>query len=338
MKSNLILFFCLLSIQWSLAQNISGRWEGYLDQSSGASSMDGYKDYWERGLWKKGTKTHDLQLTFKYNEKKKSYTGEYYINEAIKKAHFARFAIKASVFNQKVRYSTTSKIFETKNTLNLGFCYNQATLNWSEDGKYEYLEGKWRGWNDDKRSCAPAHIWVRRRKRNYSPPPKPPVVVAKKPVPPPSPVVKKEEPIEPLDKVDTVEILTVDSIAVDTVHPKPPVVPNFNNRKLIVKETIHVPKDSIWIHVWDSNREDGDIISLEFNGQLILKKYTLSLQKKGFRVALNKGENVLTLIAHNLGEIPPNTAAVEIEREEGKKLIVLESDMDSSELIKIIRE
>lgn len=341
MKSIFIFLICAIGIECGLAQNISGRWEGYLDQSKGASSNDGYKDYWERGLWKKGTKTHNLQLTFVYNQKKRRYTGEYYINEAIKKAHFARFAITATFSSQKVRYTTTSKIFETKNTLNLGFCYNQATLKWSEDEQYEYLEGEWRGWNDDRRACAPAHIWVRRKKRNYKPPqPEPtPAIVAQKDSPQIVPTKVKEPVIE--EKTVVVEEKKIPiKKPVQVVAPQPtPIVvqEDYSKRKLITKETVHVSKDSIWIQIWDSNREDGDIITLTFNGKTLTEKHTLTNQKKGFHVLLNKGENVLTLIAHNLGTIPPNTAAIEIEREEGKKLIILKSDMDSSESIKIIK-
>lgn len=342
MKAIIIVFIFFLGNQWTFAQNIAGRWEGYLDQSKGASAIDGYKEYWERGLWKKGTKTHDLQLTFTYNKQKKRYTGEYYINEAVKKSHFARFAIRASVHSQKVRYSTTSKIFETKNTLNLGFCYNEATLTWSEDDKYEYLQGKWRGWNDQKRACAPAHIWVRRKKRIATPPSPPPT-----PTPPSPPVVVKKDPpkvkkVTPVPTIDSIVSPSIDSSLIPSKVDSPSIViapePDYQKRTLITKETMHLSKDSIWIDIWDGNREDGDIISLEFNQQLILKNYTLTKQKKRCRVALQKGVNILTLIAHNLGEIPPNTADLEIERHEGKKHLSLESDMDSSESIKIIRE
>ena len=145
-----ILSILLLGLINLSAQDINGQWEGYLDQSAAASKMSGYQDYWKKGLWKKGDKTHNLKMTFKYNEKKKAYTGEYYINEKVNPAHYARFAIRATISSKnKVRYTTTSKVFETKNTLNVGFCYNSATLNYSEDDQYEYLEGSWRGWNDD---------------------------------------------------------------------------------------------------------------------------------------------------------------------------------------------
>jgi hypothetical protein len=105
-----------------------------------------------------------------------------------------------------------------------------------------------------------------------------------------------------------------------------------------MKELMTVSKDSITVDVWDGNREDGDIISLVFNGKVLLEKHVLTKSKKSFRVALQKGQNVLTLIAHNLGDIPPNTAALEVERNEGRKKITLSSDMLKSESILIMKE
>lgn len=320
MKTSLICFILLICFQLSIAQNIGGRWEGYLDHSKGASSKDGYKDYWERGVWKEGTQTHNVELTLQYNKKKNHYTGAYYTEEAAKKTHYARFAVRAEVDKNYISYKTTSKIFETKNQLNPGFCFSEAQLTWSQDKKYEYLEGVWTGWDDKKRACASAHIWLRRKKRFKDTPE--PVLAA-------------------VEKIDTVVEMNI----VTPPKPKDPPVKEplvkketYANRKQIVKETMHVPKDSIWIQVSDSNREDGDIISLEFNGKILIKEYTLTSKKKGFRVKLKPGINTLTLVAHNLGEIPPNTAAIEVERAEGRKLIVLESDMDTSESIQIIKE
>ena len=158
---------CLFFVTSAHSQDLTGAWEGYLDQSKEAAKIDGYKDYWKKQFWKKGEKTHVLKLTFKYNEKKNIYTGEYYIIETVHAAHYAKFAIKATFSNNKASYNTTTKIFETQNTLNTSFCHSKATLNYSEDEGYEYLEGEWMGWNDASRACAGAHVKVRRKKDGY---------------------------------------------------------------------------------------------------------------------------------------------------------------------------
>jgi hypothetical protein len=325
----------LYGFQLAFSQDIIGdSWEGYLDQSAAASKMDGYKDYWKKGIWKKGKKSHDLKLTFKYNEKKKKIIGEYYINEVVKKAHYGRFSLEATVSNKKVRYKTTGKIFETKNQLNLGFCHSSATLTYNEDKYYEYLEGEWRGWNDASRACAGAHVWVRRKKKGVEPPPepKPPVLVEEKDT-------VKEPELVIVEKIDTLVEMKIDTLATIPVPPEPPIVQkDYSDRKLLTKDKMYVSKDSILVQIWDANRVDGDIVSLQFNGKLILKNYLLTSIPKSVIVYLKQGENVLTLIAHNLGAIPPNTAALSIEREEGHKTIILKSDMDQSESIIILKQ
>lgn len=328
MKCTLLLFLvAILGIRGLMAQdvNITGRWEGYLDQSEAASKMEGYKIYWDEGVWRKGVKTHKLRLTFKAAKRNEnSHEGEYYINDALNKAHYGRFAIKGTFRNGALHYETTSKIFEVKNRLNFGFCYSKATLKWSEDANYEYLEGTWKGWDEDGTPCADAHVRLRRRKRV----PTPPVVEDTIPTPPPveePPVAVKEEPKEE---------------AKSTPPPQPPVIPlgDPSLRRSVTKDQLHVDKDSIDIAVWDDNRADGDIISLVYNGKVLLKEYTLTKARQRFRVKLRPGKNVITLIAHNLGEIPPNTAAIEVERNEGRKRVILESDMDKSESIIIYKE
>lgn len=333
MKRASLLFICLFPL-FLLAQevNLTGRWEGYLDQSASASKMKGYQVYWEKGIWKKGVKTHKLRLTFKAPERKsKYYKGEYYITNSLNKAQYGRFAIKATYKNGIVEYETTSKIFEVKNRINTSFCYSTAKLKWSEDQYYEYLEGEWEGWNEDRRACASAHVWLRRRKRVPTPPPPPPVEVEDTtPVAEP-PVVVETPPTPPTPPTPVV---------VDTPPVESPVIPagDPSLRQAITKERLYVNKDSISISVWDDNRVDGDIISLVYNGKVLLSNHTLTKAPKAFRVKLQPGRNIITLIAHNLGEIPPNTAAVEVERNEGKKRVVLESDMDKSESIVILKE
>ncbi|MCS7072987.1 MAG: hypothetical protein NZ108_00820, partial [Bacteroidia bacterium] len=65
---------------------------------------------------------------------------------------------------------------------------------------------------------------------------------------------------------------------------------------------------------------DGDIISLFYNGELILERFTL--QKKPKAIIINVPENgkpsYLIMKAHNLGRVPPNTARLTIH--DGKKI------------------
>jgi hypothetical protein len=325
----LCLFFASNSL--SFAQDLNGLWTGYLDQSAAASKIKGYKVYWDKGFWKKGEKTHKLQLTFEYDEKKKYFLGSYLITETVNQAHYARFDLRATFNNNQAKYTTTHKDFETQNTLNTSFCHSTATLNYSEDEGYEYLEGAWRGWNDQSKTCAAAHIRVRRKKPGY--------------VEPEITKLSQEDSLEleslaMLEPIDTVVTMLVkEKQELPAKKDTDDVEDNsVQTRKLVTKETLRiVTKDSLVLKIWDSNRVDGDIVSLDLNGQLILESYKLTSIPKLIKIPLNKGENIVTMFAHNLGDIPPNTAALLIEREEGFKTIILKSDMGQSESVKILK-
>lgn len=312
----LVLFLCLHSLQ---AQDVSGTWSGYMDQTEEAIRSEAYKEYWEKGIWKKGVKTHQVKITLAYDKKKEKYTGEYFIHETLKKGHFARFELEATYENKQLSYQTPTKLFEVKNSLNMGFCFSAAELVWSEDTYYEYLKGDWEGWGDQNQACAPGKMVLRRLKDPNNVPPTPEVVEA------------AEEPATPEIPETPIPSLTSEA-------PQSSTLQHYNTRSKITKEVMTVGKDSISIEVWDGNREDGDVISLVFNGKVLLEKHPLTKNKSSFRVALQPGQNILTLIAHNLGDIPPNTAALEVERNEGRKKITLSSDMDKSESILIIKD
>ena len=94
------------------------------------------------------------------------------------------------------------------------------------------------------------------------------------------------------------------------------------------------------INIWDDERVDGDTLSINFNGKWILKNHHLSKEKKTLLLSLKKNqENEIIFHAVNLGEEPPNTAAVQLEYDNGiKKEFNMRSDFDSNGIIKIIHK
>ncbi|HKC69643.1 MAG TPA: hypothetical protein VKG26_15505 [Bacteroidia bacterium] len=124
-----------------------------------------------------------------------------------------------------------------------------------------------------------------------------------------------------------------------TVRPEDWVsVKKINGRHVDVQKTITVPTDLVTAYVWDEGLVDGDQISLYLNGQLILENYTLAKAKKQIPLHLVAGTNYLTMQAVNLGTVPPNTAAIEIDDSNSKRhqTLTLISDMQKSGSIKII--
>jgi len=65
--------------------------------------------------------------------------------------------------------------------------------------------------------------------------------------------------------------------------------------------------DSLALEIWDGWTVDGDVVSLELNGQTLLNHVKLSEVKLHFVVPLSKGKNTLLLSLHEEGFDPPNT-------------------------------
>ena len=92
------------------------------------------------------------------------------------------------------------------------------------------------------------------------------------------------------------------------------------------------------IKIWDDDKVDGDVVSLNLNGIWILKNYRLKKQAKNIIIDLPEDSNELILYAESLGEMPPNTAAISIWNGKEKiKSLVLNSDKGRNEAIKILK-
>lgn len=103
-----------------------------------------------------------------------------------------------------------------------------------------------------------------------------------------------------------------------------------NTRKITV-DSIHLV-----IEIFDHKIQDGDIISLNFNGDWILEKQSIQTKPMSIKLKLNEtGKNYLLLHAENLGRQPPNTLGISYYYKGLKKLIILESDLNASEMIEI---
>lgn len=111
-----------------------------------------------------------------------------------------------------------------------------------------------------------------------------------------------------------------------------------HQRPLEVQETYTVQGEHIKISIADDAQEDGDILSLIFNGQVILDTYQLEKRKKILKIPMTQKENYLVVYAHNEGSIPPNTIAIKVESLYGQKDFKLRSNMNTSAALKIMLE
>lgn len=101
-------------------------------------------------------------------------------------------------------------------------------------------------------------------------------------------------------------------------------------------EKLEFKSTKIEIRVWDDKILDGDIISLYLNDSLILSEYEITKTLKKLNLTVPNGSVCyLTLYAHNLGTIPPNTANVSISDGITEKKIELKSDLYKSASVEL---
>ena len=104
---------------------------------------------------------------------------------------------------------------------------------------------------------------------------------------------------------------------------------------VIEKGTLQVKKRKMTISVWDHNTVDGDIISLKLGDEWILTEYELTSKKNTFDATLLGFSQDLVLYAHNVGMVPPNTVTISVFDGLTTQRVSLESNMETSEAIKI---
>lgn len=120
----------------------------------------------------------------------------------------------------------------------------------------------------------------------------------------------------------------------------PVAIQKFVTRKKINQGEIPMVGDSVELNFYDNAEIDGDSISLFLNGKLLFNHVLLSAQAYTFKLAtkdLPTGSE-LTMVAENLGSIPPNTAYMMAVVDGQRYSARLESTEQSSGVIKLVRK
>jgi hypothetical protein len=143
-----------------------------------------------------------------------------------------------------------------------------------------------------------------------------------KPVEPQRPISRGQEgePELPAPKPGMVVIATPSEpkplpITIGTKAEPPVVRPLTIEEKFTIREKevaleIPVTGDSIELRFYDNAQVDGDSISLFLNGRLLFQHIRLTEQAYTIKLPVQElgASNELTMVAENLGSIPPNTS------------------------------
>ncbi len=143
-----------------------------------------------------------------------------------------------------------------------------------------------------------------------------------------------------LPEVSEVAATVQQAVVTEMKEPNQPALqpekPRLPFRTVEVQHRFKGKGKTVKIKIWDDRGEDGDIVTLFFNGKEILSDYLLTNRKKSLSVTVMPGqENLLVLFAHNLGKQPPNTAAFELKDGGKKATFRIYSDLGKSGAISI---
>lgn len=190
-------------------------------------------------------------------------------------------------------------------------CIKSARLEfYRHNGKY-HLEGDWQGTGHvSDVPCIPGKIHLTK-------------------------IVEEELVMEEAQTIN-VNFESTDKGPVEVKFDRNDQVKKIRDRKVESGKVIKVDSTYLSITVYDHKRNDGDIISLNYNGNWILEQYRINNEEHHVDVFLDpdkKVKNYLILYAHNLGESPPNTVAVIIDDGKKRQRFILNSDMNTCDVI-----
>jgi hypothetical protein len=144
------------------------------------------------------------------------------------------------------------------------------------------------------------------------------------------------------EKEKTKEPAVEEPVAVARVKNAPPLTieEKFKTRTKVFATEIPVSGDSIELRFYDNAQIDGDSISLFLNDKLLFQHIRLTDKPYTVRLPVSdlSSENELTMVAENLGAIPPNTSYMVAMVGEKKYTANLASTENSSAVIRLKKE
>jgi hypothetical protein len=228
-----------------------------------------------------------------------------------------------------------------------GTCIMNYDLLYTRSGKEEFLEGTYLGKQEVKEGknpfewgdCGGGKVFLRKvttsefyiepglRPKKFEPKknPKPGPPASNKPVTPPP--VKKPAP-QPKKNTGTIRkndappaTVKVDSIRKETPEitkiPTKPVTITpaiLKTRENKLAESIIVTNPDVKVKLYDNGEIDDDTISVYLNKRLVLSNKRLTASPLTLHLNMEEEDDQeLTMVAENLGRIPPNTSLMIVE-------------------------
>lgn len=318
------LLFCASTLP---AQDLTGIWRGYFVTESG----DQYK--------------YEVQLDQSQKKSLSGVTYSYLDTRFYGKATFAGNFTKAT----NAALVQEIKTVEVRMAGGSIACIMKCRLVYSQSGKEEFLDGVYTSTYEKtdptygvKRggNCGGGTVHLRkvptsdfyvepflRTKKPVQAVPKKDSIktsIAKKPVAKQStvkkPAPRKETTVRtPVEKPGAIQPETKKpDVAMTTKPVEPKIISTpvtIRDRRNELTRTITVNNNTIEISLYDNGEIDDDTVSIYLDGALVLANKRLSNKPITYTLKIDEStpEHTLTMVAENLGRIPPNTSLMMIQ-------------------------
>lgn len=131
-------------------------------------------------------------------------------------------------------------------------------------------------------------------------------------------------------------ITPIEAPAPPPIYTIRPIPTQLEGRKVLSGKETMVSDNEINLQIWDDGEEDGDIISLYYNGGWLLQNHLLTKQIKQMPITLDKnGDNYLILYINSNGSRPTNTVALNIDDGIRKRRLLLSADQRYCESVRL---
>jgi hypothetical protein len=285
-----------------IGQNLSGQWKGNFNEKNGTDATEYVLEFEVKGKSVEGTSVTYFTLRGKRYFTMCAVTGSYDPS--------AKTIVAKEV--SKIKANTPDWFND---------CFQTHTLTYFKKGETEELSGNWKSARPQE-NCGRGTTLLSRK-----------VLVKKKPATPTTaaknekkqenpriavPALVKEEVVAPVETIDT-KIEAAEAIVESSKK--------LEKRVNKIFETIELDEEEIYVSIFDNAEVDGDIITVLFNGAIVLTDQLLSEKPISFSLKVKKGIlNTLTMYSVNQGKTPPNTAIMRIKNGETYHKVLLSAD------------
>jgi hypothetical protein len=289
-----------------LTQKISGQWRGNFNEMSNADATEYVLE-----IEIKGEKLEGSSITYFTLRGKKYYTmcsvtGSYDPNT---KTIIAKETSKIK--------ANTPEWFRD--------CFQTHTLTYFKKGNEEKLSGTWKS-SKKEENCGRGTTLLTRKMLIKSSATSSVAKEQPKAAPNTQPE-KTSAAIEKNQKIIPAETGNDEKQNATEVPKKINAISLLEKRNNKVFDTIYIQDNQVEISLFDNGEIDGDVITLIFNGEIILSKQILSEKPIELKISPEKGkQNLLIMYAETQGKVPPNTAIMRAKSGNNYYKIFLSAD------------